>query len=84
MENLTRLYLQQNSIKTSSLKHLINLKHLEILNLHSTNINNEIFEFIIDFEDLKKVYLWNTLLTSKDILNQANQFENIEIIGGLK
>ena len=84
MENLTRLYLQQNSIKTSSLKHLINLKHLEILNLHSTNINNEIFEFINDFEDLKKVYLWNTLLTSKDILNQANQSDNIEIIGGLK
>ena len=84
MENLTRLYLQQNSIKTSSLKHLINLKHLEILNLHSTSINNEIFEFINDFEDLKKVYLWNTLLTSKDILNQANQSDNIEIIGGLK
>ncbi len=84
MENLTRLYLQQNSIKTSSLKPLINLKHLEILNLHSTNINNEIFEFINDFEDLKKVYLWNTLLTSKDILNRANQYENIDIIGGLK
>ena len=84
MENLTRLYLQQNKIKTSSLKPLINLKHLEILNLHSTNINKEIFELINSFENLKKVYLWNTLLTSKDLLNQANKYENIEIIGGLE
>ena len=84
MENLTRLYLQQNKIKTSSLKPLINLKHLEILNLHSTNINKEIFELINSFENLKKVYLWNTLLTSKDLLNQANKYENIELIGGLE
>ena len=84
MENLTRLYLHQNKIKTSSLKPLINLKHLEILNLHSTNINKEIFELINSFENLKKVYLWNTLLTSKDLLNQANKSENIELIGGLE
>ena len=84
MENLTRLYLHQNKIKTSSLKPLINLKHLEILNLHSTNINKEIFELINSFENLKKVYLWNTLLTSKDLLNQANKYENIELIGGLE
>lgn len=84
MENLTRLYLQQNKIKTSSLKPLINLKHLEILNLHSTNINKEIFELINSFENLKKVFLWNTQLTSKDILKKANQSENIELIGGLE
>ncbi len=84
MENLTRLYLQQNNIKTTSLKPLLALKHLEILNLHSTNINKEIFKLINDFESLKKIYLWNTLLSSKDILEQTNQYENIEIIGGLK
>ena len=84
MGNLTRLYLQQNPIKTQALKPLLGLKHLEILNLHSTSVDSEVFDLIRSFDNLKKVYLWNTQLTSKDILNQTNKFDNIEIIGGLK
>ena len=84
MKNLTRLYLQKNPINTKALKPLLELKHLEILNLHSTNVDNEIFDFISSFDNLKKVFLWNTRLTSKDILKQANQSENIELIGGLE
>ena len=84
MKNLTRLYLQKNPINSKALKPLLELKHLEILNLHSTNVDNEIFDLISSFDNLKKVFLWNTRLTSKDILKKANQSENVELIGGLE
>ena len=84
MKNLTRLYLQKNPINSKALKPLLELKHLEILNLHSTNVDSEIFDLISSFDNLKKVFLWNTRLTSKDILKKANRSENIELIGGLE
>ena len=84
MKTLTRLYLPANPLNSKALKPLLELKHLEILNLHITNVDNEIFDLISSFDNLKKVYLWNTLLTSKDLLNQSNKYENIELIGGLE
>ena len=84
MKNLTRLYLQKNPINSKALKPLLELKHLEILNLHRTNVDNDIFDLISSFDNLKKVFLWNTRLTHKDILKKANQSENIELIGGLE
>jgi len=81
MKNLTRLSLQKNNLKTDALKPLLNLDHLEILNLHSTKVNKEIFKLIDNSKSLKKVFLWNTLVTSKEINNQNQKYEGIEIVG---
>ena len=84
MKNLTRLSLQKNNLKTDELKPLLNLDHLEILNLHSTKVDREIFELIENLKSLKKVFLWNTLVTSKEISNQNQKYEGIEIVGNLE
>ena len=81
MKNLTRLSLQKNNLKTDALKPLLNLDHIEILNLHSTKVDKEIFELIENSKSLKKVFLWNTLITSKEINNQNQKYEGIEIVG---
>ena len=70
-------------MKTDALKPLLNLDHIEILNLHSTKVDKEIFELIENSKSLK-VFLWNTLVTSKEINNQNQKYEGIEIVGNLE
>jgi len=84
MENLTRLSLHKNPLKSAALIPIKELKHLEILTLHSTQVDQGIFDLLQSLKNLKKVYLWNTRLSTKDIDRLAVQFEDIEIIGGLK
>ena len=42
MENLTRLSLQKNFIDTEAITPLVFLEHLEILNLHSTQVDKNL------------------------------------------
>jgi len=84
MKNLTRLSLQKNDLKTDALKPLLNLDHIEILNLHSTKVDKEIFELIEKSRSLKKVFLWNTLVASKEINKQNQKYQGIEIVGNLE
>jgi len=81
MENLTRLYIQKNRLTTNDIFPLKNLKHLEILNLHSTQVDRNVFEIVESIRSLKKVYLWNTLVSSDQIQKKDSQFNNLEIIG---
>ena len=47
-------------------------------------VDREIFELIENSKSLKKVFLWNTLVTSKEINNQNQKYEGIEIVGNLE
>jgi hypothetical protein len=67
MENLTRLNLQKSNVKTIDLKGLVSLTHLEILNLHSTQVNKEIFQILKEVPSLKRVFLWNTRIPLKAV-----------------
>ena len=84
MENLTRLSLQKNFIDTEAITPLLYLEHLEILNLHSTQVDKNLFDLIKSMNSLKKVFIWNTNITSDQIKNQKDQFNSIEIIGNLE
>ena len=84
MENLTRLSLQKNFIDTEAITPLLYLEHLEILNLHSTQVDKNLFDLIKSMNSLKKVFIWNTNITSDQIKNQKGQFNSIEIIGNLE
>ena len=81
MKNLTRLSLQKNFIETEAITPLLKLEHLEILNLHSTQVDKNLFDLIKSMNSLKKVFIWNTNITSDQIKNQKDQFNSIEIIG---
>ena len=67
MENLTRLNLQKSNVKTIDLKELVSLTHLEILNLHSTPVNKEVFQILKEIPSLKRVFLWNTKIPLKAV-----------------
>ena len=84
MKNLTRLSLQKNFIETEAITPLLKLEHLEILNLHSTQVDKNIFALIKSMNSLKKVFIWNTNITSDQIKNQIDQFNSTEIIGSLE
>jgi uncharacterized membrane protein len=84
MENLTRLYLQNNPLLNAELDLLISLTHLEILNLHSTKIDQSVFEVAKQLPSLKKLFLWNTPLTNTQIESQQSFFPNTTLIGGLE
>ena len=84
MKNLTRLSLQKNFIETEAITPLLKLEHLEILNLHSTQVDKNIFALIKSMNSLKKVFIWNTNITSDQIKNQIDQFNSTEIIGILE
>ena len=84
MENLTRLYLQKSSLPIGDLSLLESLSHLEILNLHSTSANQNVFEVAKQLPALKKLYLWNTKLSNDQIEAQKSFFPNTDLIGGLE
>ena len=81
MINLTRLSLQKNPLETNALYSLTNLDHLEVLNLHSTQVDNRIFDLLQSISSLKKVFLWDTKVSSTQLKNKLAQFDKIEIIG---
>ena len=74
------LNLQKNRIKASDLTSLSTLKHLEVLNLHSTQVNKEVFELIKNIPSLKKVFLWNTKVRLGDISKNRAEFPTTELV----
>ncbi len=84
MENLTRLNLQKSNLSKINLSPLTSLNHIEILNLHSTQVDQDIFEIVKQLPSLKKLYLWNTAVTNQQIIAQQNFFPALELIGGLE
>ena len=84
MENLTRLYLQKNDLSDTNLDLLGSLDHLEILNLHSTQVDQQIFDIAKQLPALKKLYLWNTAVSSNQIKSQQALFPDTDLVGGLE
>ena len=46
--------------------------------------DNRIFDLLRSISSLKKVFLWDTRVSSTQLKNQLAQFEKIEIIGSLE
>lgn len=74
--------MQNNAITSETLAPLKNLQHLEILNLHNTRVDEEIFNYLKNIKSLKKVFLWNTLISPAKLKAQTSSLGAIEIISG--
>jgi uncharacterized membrane protein len=83
LKNLTRLNLQQNPIRARDLVSLKTLTHIEILNLHSTLVNQDVFEVLKAIPSLKKVFLWNTRVSANAVLKNKAAFPQTEFISEL-
>lgn len=84
MKNITRLHLHKNPLANADHSLLSSLNHLELLNLHSTEVNKIVFDVVKQLPALKKLCLWNTALTNNKIKAQQELFPNTELIGGLE
>ena len=66
--NLVNLDINNNSnISDDGIKFLKNLENLEKINLYGTNVSNLIFENLVEFKKLKKIYLWKTNVTKNEV-----------------
>lgn len=82
-ENLVKLHLNFTDISGKGLKELITLKNLKSLSLSGTKVNfRDLQEQIPSFKSLKKLALWNTLLTNSEIQQLQEANKRIEITAG--
>ena len=82
-KNLTRLQLEKTAISDAGLTHLNGLEHLEALNLYGTDISDTGLEQLKGLAGLKRVYLWGTKVTPEGSESLQQQFEDLEVIGGV-
>jgi len=82
--NLTRLKIQKNPLVTDKgIDGLKELKNLSELNLYGTSVTDAAFITLGQMTALKKLFLWNTLVTPSGIKNFKTQNPEIEVIAGL-
>ena len=82
--NLTRLKIQRNqSVTDSGIEALKELKNLNELNLYGTRISDAAFISLGKIKSLKKLFVWNTLVTPGGIQSFIEQHPEVEVIGGL-
>lgn len=82
--NLTRLKIQKNPLVTDKgIDGLKELKNLSELNLYGTSVTDAAFSTLGQMTALKKLFLWNTLVTPSGIKNFKTQNPEIEVIAGL-
>jgi hypothetical protein len=75
--NLEKLNLNGTAISGKNLKSLIACSHLEQVSFASTAIETADLQVIAKMPSLKKVFLWNTKVTEKDIVNLVKEYPSI-------
>jgi uncharacterized membrane protein len=82
LKNLVRLDLHHNPI--ISVEVLTGLQHLEVLNVHSTKVNDSIVGAIEKFPSLKVLYLWQSAISEQAVDSLRNLLPDLEVNFGFK
>ena len=81
--NLTRLRIQKNPLVTNKgIEALQKLEHLTELNLYGTRVSNNTLITLGQMKSLKKLFVWNTRITDKDIADFKALHPDVEVIAG--
>ena len=81
--NLTRLKIQKNPLVTNKgIEALQKLEHLTELNLYGTRVSNNTLITLGQMKSLKKLFVWNTRITDKDIADFKALHPDVEVIAG--
>ena len=81
--NLTRLRIQRNPLVTNKgIEALQKLEHLTELNLYGTRVSNNTLITLGQMKSLKKLFVWNTRITDKDIADFKALHPDVEVIAG--
>ncbi len=81
-KNLKKLKLNKNSISDAGVSQISSLE-LESLNLYGTNVTKESLKTFLKIPTLKKVYIWGTSISKKDIDSLNLENESPEFILGI-
>ena len=65
------------------MKTLQKLENLKVLNLYGTKISKNTVEIIESFKYLKRVYVWDTKISKKDLESFNRDNSSIELVGGI-
>lgn len=79
LSNLTRLYLEHNSISDKGLLMLPGLSELRYLNLVDTKVTGSSAKIISQCKKLKVVYLWHTAFTPEDQMRLQAKLPELEV-----
>jgi len=81
--NLTRLKIQKNPLVTNKgIEALQKLEHLTELNLYGTRVSNNTLITLGQMKSLKRLFVWNTRITDKDITDFKALHPDVEVIAG--
>ena len=81
--NLTRLKIQKNPLVTNKgIEALQKLEHLTELNLYGTRVSNNTLITLGQMKSLKKLFVWNTRITDKNIADFKALHPDVEVIAG--
>ena len=84
LKHLTRLRIHGNEITSDGIRRLGSLKFLESLNLTDTNVDDEIFDLLPNFPQLKNLYLWQSKVTREGYESGQSAFGSIDINYGVE
>jgi hypothetical protein len=65
--HVQKLHLQNNAIRDEGVKHLKDLRFLDVLNLSGTKISSKTLDEISGWQNLKKLYLYNTAVSEESV-----------------
>jgi uncharacterized membrane protein len=83
LENLTRLYLDNTMFNDAMISSLGKMEHLEYLNLYGTKITALGIKKVIEFPQLKQLFLWQSDAELEELKVIQASFPSIEINTGL-
>jgi Leucine-rich repeat (LRR) protein len=80
--NIRRLRIENNPISDAGISDLINLSHLNVLNLNGTRISASGLRSIAEIKSLKSLYLWNTAIKPQDEWVKKLSSEKVNVVFG--
>jgi hypothetical protein len=77
--HVQKLHLQNIAIGDEGVKHLKDLRFLEILNLSGTKITAKTLDEVSGWQHLKKLYLYHTSVSETTVTSLKNSRRNLEV-----
>lgn len=84
IEHLTKIDFSKNKITDSVVSFLIEQENLEVANLNETSITKTPLQQLLSESAVQRIYVWNTKLTTEDVLSLKKSYPDVEIISQFK
>ncbi|HTF16736.1 MAG TPA: chitobiase/beta-hexosaminidase C-terminal domain-containing protein [Chryseolinea sp.] len=77
--HIQKLHLQNSGVGDDGVKHLKDLRFLNVLNLSGTKVSTKTLNEVSGWENLKKLYLYNTSVPEESVLSLNKSHPELEV-----